>query len=78
MKYQTLDYDTAHAVVDGNRFLAWDGWDIVTWRKDAEGWMDTRGKFKQGRKNGAWGIEFRYPLQDDGTWRIPTPYVDHS
>lgn len=74
MKYDVLDYDSAHAVVDGNRFLEWDGYDIVTWRKDASGWMDPRGQFK----NGVWGIQFRYSLRDDGTWRIPRPYVEHS
>jgi hypothetical protein len=78
MKYDVLDYDTAHKVVEGNRFLSWDGYDIVTWRKDAAGWMDPRGKFKPGRTGGSWGIEFRYPLQDNGTWKVPTLYVDHS
>lgn len=74
MKFQTLDYDTAHKVVEGNRFLRWDGYDIVTWRKDENGWLDRRGKFMRN----AWGIEFRYPLQDNGTWKVPTSYVDHS
>ena len=74
MKYKTLDYDEAHKIVEGNRFLRWDGWDIVTWRKDASGFMDTRGKFNRG----AWGIEFRYPVRDDGTWKVPFAYVEHS
>lgn len=79
MKYDVLDYDTAHKVVDNNRFLEWDGWDIVTWRKDAAGFTNTRGKFRKGRNGGgAWGIEFRYPVQADGTWKVPTSYVDHS
>jgi hypothetical protein len=74
MKYASLDYDKAHTVVEGNRLLSWDGFDIITWRKDAAGFMDTRGKFRRG----TWGIEFRYPLQGDGTWKVPVAYVDHS
>lgn len=74
MKYVTLDYDAAHKVVNGNRFLKWRGWDIVTWRKDASGYTDRRGTFE----NGSWGIQFIYPLRSDGTWRVPLQYVNHS
>lgn len=70
MKYVLLDYDEAHATVAENRFLRWNGWDIVTWRKDAAGYYDQRGEFR-----GTWGITFRYPLRDDGKWRIPVNYV---
>lgn len=80
MQFTNLNYDQAHRVVSRNRFLRWDGWDITTWRADAAGFMDTRGKFMPGKngKAGRWGIEFRYPVRADGTWSIPTNYVDHS
>lgn len=74
MKFATLDYDQAHAVVNRNHFLRWDGWDIVTWRKDPKGFTNARGEFR----SGSWGITFRYPLQDNGTWKVPQNYVDYA
>lgn len=71
MKYEILDYNAAHATVEGNRFLNWDGWDIVTWKPNPKGYSDKRGSFRRGK----WGIEFRYPLRNDGTWRVPDTYV---
>ena len=70
MKSVMLNYDTAHEVVERNRFLSWDGWDIVTWRRDARGYSDKRGQFRDG-----WGILFRYPVTDSGEWKIPENYV---
>ncbi len=72
MKYVSLDYDQAHAVVDKNQFLDWDGYDIITRRRDPKGYSDKRGVFK----NGEWWIQFRYPLADDGTWSVPNIYVN--
>ena len=72
MKLASLDYATAHEVVERNKFLSWDGWDIVTWRKDPRGYSDRRGKFM----NNAWGILFRYTVQPNGTWRVPENYVN--
>lgn len=74
MKLTSLDYDAAHDIVARNKFLSWDGWDIVTWRKDPRGYSDRRGKFI----NGSWGILFRYKVQRDGTWRIPSNYVNFA
>lgn len=71
MKYVTLDYDTAHAVVEQNRFLSWDGYDIVTRRKSPNGFSDKRGRFV----NNEWWIEFRYPLRNDGSWKVPDIYA---
>lgn len=71
MKYVTLSHDEAHTVVEANRFLKWDGYDITTWRKDPAGYYDRRGEFQRG----SWGITFRYPLRDDGTWKVPANYV---
>lgn len=74
MKFQELDHDKAHAVVNGNRFLEWDGYTIVTWRKDPRGYSDRRGEFR----NGSWGLAFRYPVSDKGTWSVPASYVEHA
>jgi hypothetical protein len=74
MKYEVIDYDEAHRVVAGNRFLYWDGWDIKTFRADERGYSDKRGKFKNGR----WGLEFTYNLRPDGKWRVPVNYIVNS
>lgn len=71
MNYITLDYDAAHKAVDNNRFLEWDGWTIQTWRPNPRGYSDVRGSFRNGR----WGILYRYPVRNDGNWRIPSTYV---
>jgi hypothetical protein len=72
MIYNVADYDTAHKIVEDNKFLEWDGYDITTWRKNPGALMDRRGAFR----DGAWGLLYRYPLQDDGTWNIPEIYYD--
>ncbi len=73
MKYVQVDYDTAHNIVDNNQFLSWDGWDITTKRKSPNGYSDKRGVFADGE----WWLQFRYPLRDDGTWKVPDIYVNH-
>lgn len=74
MIYTTLNYKEAQDIVESNRFLEWDGWTITTWRSDPKGFSDVRGEFK----NDQWGITFKYPLKDDGTWSIPNSYVSHA
>lgn len=71
MNYKTLDYDAAHDLVAKNRFLRWEGWNIVTWKPNPRGYTDKRGQFR----NGSWGIQYTYPLRSDGSWRIPDTYV---
>jgi hypothetical protein len=73
MKYAVVDYASAHEIVERNMFLEWDGWDITTRRKSENGFSDKRGVFK----NGEWWLQFRYPLRNDGTWKIPEIYVNH-
>jgi hypothetical protein len=70
MKSVVLNFEEVHEVVERNRFLEWDGWDVVTWRRDPRGYADRRGSFRA-----AWGILFRYPVQADGTWKVPVAYV---
>ena len=74
MKYVKLTYDEAHRLVEANKFLEWDGWDIKTWRQDPNGFSDTRGEFR----NGKWGIKFTYAVRKDGTWSVPVSYVDRA
>lgn len=72
MKFLTLGYDEAHDLVESNRFLSWDGWDIVTRRKSDAAWADKRGVFVDGQ----WWLQFRYPLRSDGTWGVPDIYAN--
>lgn len=71
MKYDILNYDEAHSLVARNRFLRWDGYDIVTFKPNPKGFIDRRGQYRKG----VWGIEFRYPLKDNGTWSVPESYA---
>lgn len=69
---KVLDYDQAHDLVRGSRNLYWDGWDIVSWRRNHNGATNQRGLFRKG----TWGIATRFPLNDDGTWRVPDKYAN--
>lgn len=69
---KTLDYDKAHKVVQTNRGLYWEGWDIIAWNRNPNGATNQNGKFL----NGKWGITKRFPLRDNGTWEVPNRY-DH-
>ena len=63
---KVLDYDQAHEWVDNNRSAFWDGWDIVVFRRNHNGATNVRGMYR----NGSWGIATKYPLNDDGTWKV--------
>lgn len=66
----TINYEQAHAVVENNRFLRWEGWDIVDFKYDAAAEYDKRGS----RYNGRWGFEKRFTPDRDG-WKVPKRYV---
>jgi hypothetical protein len=74
MKFESLDYEEVHDIVDRNKFLAWDGYTVTTWRRDPRGYSDKRGQFR----NGEWGFLFSYPCGPDGKWNIPESYVRHA
>lgn len=67
-----LDYEEAHAVVDGSKKLSWDGWDIVSWTPRASAELSQFGL----RRKGRWGIAKRFPLRSDGTWKLPNNYAN--
>lgn len=66
----TINYDQAHSVVQNNKFLHWDGWDIVDFKADASAEFDKRGV----RYNSRWGFEKRFVPDQDG-WKVPKRYV---
>jgi len=49
----------------------WDNYDLVIWRKDANGFSNIKGMF---RKN-SWGIAERFSVSNIGTWKLPRKYV---
>jgi hypothetical protein len=63
-----LSYSEAHSFVKKNSYRGyrWDGYDIVRWVKNPNGYSMPNGSFK----NDAWGLEFRVPVSDDGKWRL--------
>jgi hypothetical protein len=71
MKTIMLDYTKAHDFVSSSshRGYYWDGWDIVRWVPNSSGYTSKNGVFK----NGQWGMSYRYPVSNDGTWKIKVP-----
>lgn len=66
----TINYEQAHRVVENNKFLHWDGWDIVDFKLDSAAEYDKRGS----RYKGRWGFEKRFTPDRNG-WKVPQRYV---
>jgi hypothetical protein len=66
----TVDYNTAHSIVEKNISLSWDGWKIVDFKKDFKAEFSNDGI----RLNGSWGFYRTYELDRDG-WKVPQKYV---
>ena len=66
-----LDYDQADNVVETNRSLYWDGWDIVSWVRNPNGATNIRGMFR----DGSWGIAKYFRMNSNGEWAVPDKYV---
>lgn len=58
-------------VVSKNRYLSWDGWDVIQSFKNPTGWMHTNGAFVKGR----WYTLKRYRLSKKG-WEIPNKLLE--
>jgi hypothetical protein len=66
----TVNYEQAHLVVQNNKFLRWDGWDIVDFKADSSAEFDKNGvRFKN-----RWGFEKRFTPDHEG-WKVPKRYV---
>lgn len=63
-----LTLKQAEDFVDQNsgRGYFWDGYTIVRWVRNNNGYSMPNGSFK----NGVWGVEFRTPMSDNGTWSL--------
>ena len=51
----------------------WDNYDLVIWRKDATGFSNIKGMFKEN----AWGIAERISVNNNGIWVLPNKYVKY-
>jgi hypothetical protein len=63
-----LNYEQAHEYVDSmsHRGYYWDGWDIVRWVPNPNGYSSKNGMYKNGR----WGITFKSTASSKGTWKL--------
>lgn len=58
--------ETMESIVDGNRRLSWEGWDVLLRLPDYSAWKKRDGVFISGK----WYIQKRYPITENG-WSIP-------
>lgn len=63
-------YDYAHKIVDLNKSLSWNGWDIVEFKPNQSAEFKPDGK----RVNETWGFVKTFPLTENG-WEVPSRYV---
>jgi hypothetical protein len=63
-----LSYKEAHEFVSKNsqKGYYWDGYSIVRWVPNANGFSMKNGMFK----NNQWGISFISPVTTNGTWKV--------
>jgi hypothetical protein len=68
-----LNYETAHNFVQKNQRFGffWDGWDIVKWTENENGFTQKNGMFR----NGKWGHSIKIRMQNNGTWAVLKRYV---
>lgn len=68
-----LDYTKAHSFVEKNTKIGffWDGWDIVKWTENENGFTQKNGMFR----NGKWGHAMKIPMTNAGTWKVLSRYV---
>jgi len=71
-----FNYAQAHEFVEQNKNKGfyWDGYTIVKWSPGHNGYTQTNGLFK----NGKWGYANRFTLTQQGTWKVPVKYVQHT
>lgn len=68
-----LNYEKAHLFVQKNAKIGffWDGWDIVKWTENENGFTQKNGMFH----NNKWGHSMKIKMTDSGTWKVLKRYV---
>lgn len=51
--------------------VSWEGWNMVFWKSNPNGFNDKNGAFKNGR----WGVQAVVEPDESGEWRVPIKYV---
>lgn len=57
-------------IVDNNRSLAWDGWDVIKNEPNPTAWRYTNGRFIKGK----WYVQKRFAVTSKG-WELPNNLV---
>lgn len=57
-------------IVENNKALQWDGWDVIQLTPSQSGWMQTNGAYIGGK----WYTVKRYAVSTNG-WEIPNKFV---
>jgi hypothetical protein len=68
MKINSLEQ--AEKIVENNKSLTWDGWNIVQLTKSPTAWMKPEGI----RKDNEWFLQKHYNLSEEG-WELPAKFV---
>ncbi len=68
---KTLDYESAHKLVASNKDFFWDGWNMVLFRAEPNGFMQPQGMFR----NGKWGTSINIAVNKLGQWKVPNRFV---
>lgn len=71
MKINSLE--VMETVVENNKALEWDGWNVREVTPSPTGWTKQNGLFR----NGQWNIQKYYNLKFDG-WDIPSKFVGND
>jgi hypothetical protein len=70
-----VNYEESEKFIADNRArgidVSWDGWTMVFWKQNPNGFNDKNGAFKNGR----WGVQSRISPNEAGQWGVPVKYV---
>jgi hypothetical protein len=66
-----MSLEQMEQIVDRNKSLSWNGWDVVELTKNPTAMFKTNGAVI----NGIWYIKNVFPISQDG-WRIPNRYAE--
>lgn len=58
------------SVVDQNKALSWDGWDVVDRKYYPQAWKNKDGVFVKGK----WYLQRKYEVTSEG-WHVPKKFV---
>jgi len=62
--------ETMEKIVSKNKYLSWDGWDVVKSDPNPAAWRYPNGKFIKGK----WYVQKRFELTPNG-WELPDKLV---